>query len=256
MKKLLIIAFVLCLAPLTGMAATNAEETGSSGLLLLAAAGSPSAEMESDADFDDEEYIEVADPLEPINRGVFWFNDKLYFYLLKPVAKAFRVVPEPVRISLGNFFSNIATPIRFVNSVLQLKFNDAGTELGRFAINTTVGVLGLFDPARDHMDLRKKDEDTGQTFGHYGAGPGFYVVLPVLGPSSLRDGIGLIGDTVLDPVHFYLEDRDYYVTKTVDVVNRVSLDKDTYESIVKDNLDPYLFVRDAYIQHRAGKIAD
>ena len=106
-----------------------------------------------------EEPGEIADPIEPFNRAMFWFNDKLYFYALKPAARVYRVVPEPARTSVSNFFSNVATPVRFVNSLLQLKVKDAGTELGRFVVNSTVGILGLFDPARDIW--KKKEEDFG-----------------------------------------------------------------------------------------------
>lgn len=209
-----------------------------------------------DNEFDDDVIIEIADPLEPINRVVFAFNDKVYLYALKPIAKVFRYIPEPARVSLKNFISNITTPIRMINALLQGKFQDAGTEGGRFLINTTIGILGFFDPAKDHMELYKKDEDTGQTLAVYGAGHGFYLVLPFIGPSSLRDGIGLVGDFYMDPIPRMLEDQDYYLTLLGVAVNDISLDKDTYESIKKERLDPYLFVRDAYAQNRQGKVEE
>ena len=206
-------------------------------------------------DLDDEE-IEVSDPIEPFNRAMFWFNDKLYFYFLKPVAKGFRfIVPEPGRESLANFFSNIATPIRAINAAFQGKFKDAGNETGRFLFNSTVGIFGFFDPAKDHLKVYKKDEDFGQTLGHYGSGSGFYVVIPFFGSSNVRDGVGLVVDSFLDPTVYIMEKRtDLAGLKLLEAVNAVSLDKDTYEGIVRDELDPYLFVRDAYAQHRAGKI--
>lgn len=219
--------------------------------------------LEVDDDFDDpfaEEEIDIYDPIEPFNRGMFWFNDKLYVYLLKPIAKGYRIIPEPARVSVGNFFSNLGTPVRFVNSLLQFKFGDASTELGRFGVNTTVGLLGLFDPAESWFELDKKDEDFGQTLGVYGAGPGFYLVLPIFGPSSARDGIGRVGDHFVDPIsspwYFKLRTWEQVALKSFDKVNAVSLDKDTYEGIKKEQLDPYLFVRDAYLQYRAAKIRD
>lgn len=196
----------------------------------------------------------LADPLEPVNRGLFWVNDKLYFYLFKPVARAFRIVPEPARTSLGNFFSNLGTPVRFANSLLQLKFADAGSELGRFMINSTLGIGGLFDPAKDWGELQRKDEDLGQTFGHYGLGQGFYLVLPVLGPTTLRDGVGRVGDTFLEPLPYMLDDTEVLIGRLVEQENRLSLDKDTYEGIKEQELDPYLFIRNAYAQRRAAQV--
>lgn len=225
---------------------------------------SPPADMavdELDDDFEDDYADEsnaviIADPLEPVNRAIFWFNDKLYFYLLKPVARGYRIVPVPVRQSVSKFFSNIYTPVRFVNSTLQLKFRDAGTELLRFGINTTVGILGLFDPARNYWHIQKKREDFGQTLGHYGIGQGLYLVLPFFGPSSLRDGVGLFLDgRYLDPVFLYI--GDFWLRTEVrgfKLVNGLSLDKDTYESIKRDALDPYAFIKNAYVQKRAGLV--
>ncbi len=210
--------------------------------------------------FDESEIIEVYDPLEPINRGIFWFNDKAYFYALKPVARAWRILPEGLRVSVKNFFTNLESPVRIVNAGLQGKFTIAGNELTRFVTNTTLGIGGLFDPAREHFNLRLHDEDTGQTLGHYGIGPGPYLVLPFMGPSSLRDGIGKLGDTRLDLAyelwgrHAGDDNYDYLGARTIDLVNEISLDKDTYETVKQDALDPYLFIRDAYAQLRRNQI--
>jgi phospholipid-binding lipoprotein MlaA len=142
---------------------------------------------------------------------------------------------------------------------LQLKFKKAGTELGRFVINTTLGFLGLFDPAYQ-MGLKKHDEDFGQTLGHYGSGTGFYLVLPVFGPSNLRDGVGLVVDSLTDPIsspyYFKLKPGEVIGLKVYDRINDLSLDKDTYEGIKRDAFDPYLFVRKAYVQHRAAKVEE
>ena len=131
---------------------------------------------------DDDEILDVYDPLETFNRGMFWFNDKLYFYLLKPIARGYRwIAPEPFRVAIGNVFSNLATPVRVINAGLQGKLGNTGNELVRFGTNSTLGILGMFDPAKQHFGLAKKNEDTGQTLGHYGIGPGPYLVLPSFG---------------------------------------------------------------------------
>lgn len=200
------------------------------------------------------EPFKVWDPLEGLNRGIFWFNDKLYFYALKPAAKGFRYLPESVRVSVSNFFNNIGAPVRMLNAAMQGKINAAGTELGRFIINTTVGIGGLFDPAKKYAGLREVDEDFGQTLGYWGVKPGFYLVLPILGSANARDGVALVGDYYVDPLEQIWQNREYWVAKTVDTVNTVSLDKDTYEAIKRDALDPYLFIRDAYMQNRAARV--
>jgi phospholipid-binding lipoprotein MlaA len=210
--------------------------------------------------FGEDDFVEVYDPLEPINRGMFWFNDKVYLYALKPVARVYRYVPEDLRVAVKNFFINLQAPIRIVNDGLQGKFAIAGNELTRFLTNSTLGIGGLFDPAREHFDLKLHDEDTGQTLGYYGVGPGPYLVLPLLGPSNLRDGIGGIADTYLDLAWYFWgkdageDNYDYIGARTLNAINEVSLDKDTYENIKKDALDPYLFIRDAHAQLRRNRI--
>ncbi len=200
----------------------------------------------------------IADPLQPLNRGVFWLNDKLYFYAFKPIAKGYRfVVPRPARVSVGNFFSNLATPIRAGNALLQFKFRDFGTESYRFVVNTTIGVVGLFDPADSYLGVKKVTEDFGQTLGHYRVGHGFYLVLPIVGPSSLRDAGGVFVDSYLDPLRYAnIKSIEYTGIKLFDAENRLSLDRDTYEGIVRDAIDPYLFIRAAYAQRRAAQIGD
>ena len=199
----------------------------------------------------------IADPIEPLNRALFVFNDKAYFWVMKPVAQGYRaVVPEGVRLSVRNFFANIGMPIRFVNNLLQGKIRNSGVELLRFAINTTAGIGGLFDPAKNDFHLAPRDEDLGQTFGNFGLRHGLYIVLPLLGPSSLRDAIGLIGDSFLDPVN-YVKDTEVLVgTKAFKAENEVSLRIGEYEDLTKSALDPYVAVRDAYSQYRAKKVKE
>jgi phospholipid-binding lipoprotein MlaA len=210
-------------------------------------------------DFDDwdDDFVLIADPLEPFNRAMFAFNDRLYFLVLKPVARVYRVVPTPIRTSTRNFFSNLRAPLRIANSLFQLKLVDAGNELLRFGFNSTIGIGGLFDPARKYLGIREKREDLGQTFGRYGVGHGFYLVAPIFGPTSLRDGIGSILDGYyLDLLVYVVDDEWEYVgVAALESVNALSLDRDTYEAIKRDALDPYVFIRDAYAQSRAADVA-
>ena len=200
----------------------------------------------------------IADPFEPINRGVFWVNDKLYFYLFKPVARGYRVImPRPARVSVSNFFNNLATPVRAGNALLQLKLSNFGTETYRFIVNSTIGVAGLFDPATSVADVRRVPADFGQTLGTYGFGHGFYLVLPIVGPSSLRDGAGTFVDSFADPFRYSgVATEDLLLIRAFDSTNRLSLDRDTYEGIVRDALDPYLFIRTSYAQRRLAQIGE
>ncbi len=221
----------------------------------------PSATTQAQVDWteldEDDQELEVWDPLEPFNRGMFWFNDKLYFYLLKPVAKGYRfVAPEPVRESVSNFFHNLATPVRFLNCLLQGKGHDAASELALFMINTTFGMVGLFDLTPDDM-VRPDAEDFGQTLGRYGTSSGFYLVLPVFGPSNARDAVGRVADSLVHPVPspFYLKMKPLEVAgvQTYDTVNELSLDKDTYESIKKDAARPVSFCPQRIHAEKGGK---
>ena len=199
--------------------------------------------------------VHVADPIAPFNRAMFHFNDKFYFWVLKPVAKGYRyVAPAPLRISVKNFFYNLVTPIRLVNCLLQGKVSSAGTELTRFVINSTAGMLGFADPAHNYPQLKTKDEDLGQTFGKYGIGNGFYIVWPLLGPSTLRDTIGLMGDQFLNPVAYVQPAEAAFGISAFKRVNTTSLHIGAYEDIKEASIDPYSAIRDAYIQNRARKV--
>ena len=194
----------------------------------------------------------IADPLEPFNRAMFHFNDKLYFWVLKPVAQGYgKVVPEVARIGVRNFFSNIASPVRIVNCVLQAKFVGAVKELGRFAVNTVWGIGGLMDLASDNaVNLPKQDADLGQTLGVYGLGYGFYINWPIWGPSSPRDTVGLIGDAFLNPFTYLFELDVLAGIKAYETVNATSLAIGDYESLKDAAVDPYVAFRDAYAQYR------
>ena len=209
--------------------------------------------------FDDEfseDEVQVSDPLISWNRAMFHFNDKLYFWFLKPVATGYKaVVPQSARIGVRNFFYNLAFPIRFANCLFQAKFESAGNEFARFVVNTAVGLGGLLDVATKKMKVEKYDEDLGQTFGSYGIGPSFYINWPIIGPSCLRDTVGLVGDLFLDPVN-YLVPRTKYnaLVKTYTGINKTSLTIGDYEDLKDAAIDPYIAIRDAYFQYRKSKI--
>ena len=146
----------------------------------------------------------ISDPLEPMNRAFFQFNDKLYFWFFKPAAKGYKtVVPETARVGVRNFFTNLTGPIRMVNCLLQGKVDEAGYEFVRLFMNTTVGLGGLLDVASQGMNLERYDEDLGQTLGAYGWEHSIFIHWPFLGPSCGRDTLGMIGDGFLDPYELH-----------------------------------------------------
>ncbi len=222
----------------------------------------PDSEMEdkSDEDFFDDEFeetkVEVADPFSPWNRAMFHFNDKLYFWALKPLARGYKAVtPDFVRTGVKNFFVNLTTPIRLVNCILQAKGEAAAVEFSRFVVNTTIGVLGFGSPADKCPKLAPPgSEDLGQTLGNYGLGNGFYIVWPILGPSTLRDSIGRVGDFFLDPVSYVESTEASIGIRAFDTVNNTSFRIGDYESLKKSAIDPYTALRNIYLQVRENKI--
>ena len=199
--------------------------------------------------------VRVADPIEPVNRALFVFNDRLYFWLLKPAARGYAfLVPEPARVGIRNALANVAMPVRLVNSLLQGKVKAAGRELARFTINTTIGMGGLFDTAKDDWGIAASEKDTGQTLGVYGLGHGAYLVLPFLGPSSLRDAAGLGGDALLNPLSVLVDIPTAVAIRAGKAVNDTSLHMGEYEDMKAAAVDPYLAVRDGYVQYREGQV--
>ncbi len=199
--------------------------------------------------------VSVADPLEPVNRFVFGVNDVVYFWVLKPILRGYvYAVSKEARTGLRNFFHNLATPARLVNCILQGKNPEADIELQRFAINTTIGVLGLGDPALDRWGLKPVEEDLGQTLAVYGLGDGFYLVWPLMGPSTLRDSVGMLGDAFLDPVRYVEPDAASIGISMIDTVNSTSFRLGEYESLKAATVDPYIAMRDAYTQYRKKQI--
>jgi len=220
----------------------------------LAIANIPPASLEGG---EPEEVVKtIADPLEPINRAFFLFNDRFYFWVLKPVATGYKtVIPQGVRVCVRNFFSNVSTPIRLVNCLLQAKFECGGTEAIRFALNTTIGIVGLFDPARTEFQIEKRETDLGVTLGVWGIGPVLYFNWPILGPSSLRDTVGYVGDLFLDPTNYLITSTPINLAiKSYYQVNETSLTLGEYEDFKEASLDPYIALKDAYYQYRQNKI--
>ncbi len=196
------------------------------------------------------------DPIEPFNRKIFWFNDTLDVYVLEPVAKGWDfIAPDAVQRALRNFFGNLEFPVVLVNDVLQGKPLDAVTDVGRFAVNTTAGVLGFFDPATG-WGLEANNEDTGQTFGWWGIPPGPYLVLPFFGPSNPRDAIGRVGDSALRVYSYFAPIYVSLGVNAVDVINLRALYLQEVADAKEAAVDYYAFVRDAYTQRRARLVSD
>lgn len=197
-----------------------------------------------------------SDPWEGFNEAMFNFNrDILDRYILKPVATAWDfVLPDPVQKGVHNFFDNLSVVRRVVNNALQLKFQGAGTEVARFAINSTVGLVGFFDVAKDGFGIEQSDEDTGQTFGVWGAPPGPYLVLPFLPPLTVRDGIGYLFDISMTPYIYFIPWYAAIGGNTTNIVNERSLNLDRFERVAETTIDLYSAVRNAYLQRRAAAI--
>lgn len=219
---------------------------------------SPESDLDVFSDEDTEEgVVQVADPLQPWNRAMFHFNDKLYFWVLKPVSRGYKaVIPTPVRSGVRNFFRNITAPIRMVSALLQGKGRRASAELTSFLINSTVGVLGFGNPAKRWPELSHSEEDLGQTLATYGIGDGFYLVWPILGPSTLRDSVGMVGDWFLNPISYVQPIEAYLEIRAGEIVNDTSFRIGDYESLKEAAIDPYIALRNAYIQNRKKKVGE
>ncbi len=208
-------------------------------------------------EYDDEveEVQMVADPLYYFNYAMYSFNDFFYFYALKPVALGYKyIAPVPLRNGVNNFFYNLLFPVRFVNNLLQGKLLEASDEIGVFLTNSTLGVLGFNQFAQKHLNMKTSNEDLGQTLGSYAIGDGFYLVLPILGPSTLRDALGRAGDYFITPVN-YVEPWELNLgIYAYDQINRTTFRIGDYEALKDASLDPYVALRNAYIQNRRSKI--
>ncbi len=207
---------------------------------------------------------------EKFSRGTLKFNQGLDRALFKPIAKGYRALPIPLRTGTSNFVDNLRSLLTFTNNVLQGDLRGAGNTAGRFAVNTTVGILGIFDPA-SKMGLEKKGrEDFGQTLGVWGAETGCYFVLPVLGPTTTRDALGLVGNVFIDPVYQLthntetdivvgnenLSEHNYYYYKGTDAVDFRSKNIESIDSLEQNSIDFYASVKSLYLQNRAQKISN
>ena len=217
-------------------------------------------------DFEDETQVEyITDPFSGYNRAITLFNDKLSIYVLTPVSKSYAYIfHKEIRSSVSKFYKNLYYPTRVVNNTLQGKFLNTLEETQRFILNSTVGVLGLFDPAKYYFDIEEHNEDFGQTLGYYGVGSGPHIVLPLFGPSNLRDLTGMFPDSYLSPIDyderawFTLTDTPvlYLSARAYEEVNNFSLNIEQYEKIRKDAIDLYPYLRDVYEQYRDNQIKE
>ena len=198
------------------------------------------------------------DPWESFNAKTFSLNfNYIDHYGLKPAAKVWSdVFPQPVRRSLANAFYNLAMPVRFVNQVLQTRFPAAGEELARFVVNTTVGVVGLFDPA-SHLGLKKNQADSGETLALYGVRPGPYLVLPLLQPLTVRDAVGYAADSLMDPLSWFITPigADFGRSAAYQINERAE-NMTMYNDVEETSLDLYAAVRNGYLQRRRKAIRD
>jgi phospholipid-binding lipoprotein MlaA len=258
--------------------------------VLVAAAANPSTpsvataanDQSLDEPFDPfaksgEETIEEYDPWESLNTKFFEFNRQLDRWVLKPVAKGYDyVIPNIVQVGVSNIFYNSRATPRFMNNMFQGKFKGAGIEVGRFLINTTVGIGGFFDVAQ-RLNLTTPEEDTGQTLGFYGVPPGPYLMVPILGPYTVRDLVGYAGDIALNPIYWLIlptmhnidsiptvvsiDERaaTYAISigaRATEVVNERSLNLEKFQGVEESTLDLYAAVRNAYLQKRAKAVRE
>ncbi|MBL6786286.1 MAG: VacJ family lipoprotein [Candidatus Pelagibacter bacterium] len=203
---------------------------------------------------------------ENTSRAIFKFNMALDDAVLEPVAKGYNKLPSPIRKGASNFTSNIGTLLSIPNNIFQGNFKQLGQSVGSFAINTTVGILGFLNPA-EKIGLNPHKEDVGQTLGVYGAGTGCYFVLPILGPTTARDSLGILADTFLDPfAHITLREKeifstsgnalDYYSVKTTGAIDFRAKNDNNFQSLEQNSLDLYSSMKSIYLQNRENKITN
>jgi len=207
---------------------------------------------------------------ENVSRGIFKFNQGLDKAIFKPIAKGYRVLPVPIRMGASNAIGNLRSLLTLSNNLLQGDLRDAGNTAGRFVINSTVGILGIFDPATYMGFAKRGREDFGQTLGVWGADTGCYFVLPILGPTTTRDAVGLVGNVFIDPVYQLthntetnviisndnLQEHNYYYYKGTDAVDFRSKNIESIDSLERNSIDFYASVKSLYLQNRAQKISN
>ena len=208
-------------------------------------------------------YVEVKDCFEKVNRGIFGFNQVLDKIIFKPLAKGYRMFPQPIRSGTSNVLNNLSNVVTIPNNILQGQIKDAGINSARLVINSTVGIAGIFDVA-SYYGLKKRDkEDYGQTFGVWGAGPGCYFVLPVLGPTTVRDSIGSVANVIGGDAWYnvtvandtrYFSEADYWASRLGAGIDFRAKNLESFESLEKNSVDLYASVRSLYLQDRYRKI--
>ncbi|MEA3347531.1 MAG: VacJ family lipoprotein [Pseudomonadota bacterium] len=209
------------------------------------------AEPDEYAEYD-EEVGDLYDPWEPMNRSIFTFNDRLHLWIIEPTSSGYeKVTPSILRSGLRNFFNNLLEPTRIINCLLQGRFQDAEETFLRFALNTTAGVGGIMDPGT-YEELKSHKGQFFQTFAKYGVSSGPFLVLPFFGPSDIRGTVGLVGDAVVSPLFFALYDKPEVAlaVQSVYTINQTSFKLGEYEKLLSGALDPYVAVRDAYVQNQ------
>ncbi len=258
--KILILLLAVAAAPLLTSCSSAAKKQPDVAVAISDKSGDGKAVADVGADDDDlDEYavVSIADPLEKVNRGTFWLNHGIYTYLIRPVSKVYRtIVPKPVRQGLDNAYQNVAFPVRVVNHTLQGNLPRAGQETGKFLVNSTVGVGGFMRPSDRIPALANvPSADTGQTFARWGIGHGYYLVLPILGPSSVRETVGYAGDYALNPVNWVtILYGGYAWTLAIPYTNTVRStpgQMDQYDAAIGNAVDPYLAARSSFVQYRA-----
>jgi phospholipid-binding lipoprotein MlaA len=213
----------------------------------------PLFDDEFDLDFEE---AGAGDPLEGFNRGVFAFNETLDSFAWEPITHGYQfVVPAPARRGVHRFFQNLESPVIMTNQILQLRMRDAGITLGRFLINTTAGAVGLFDPAADGVGLERVEGDFGQTLARYGTPSGAFLMVPLLGPSSVRDLCGDVIDRLMDPLTYMIGPIQWWIALGT---SRGLAEREAYsdelEALEASSIDFYSALRSAYQQSRAAEI--
>ena len=221
------------------------------------AAESDSVKTDSE-DFETSNYEdEIFDPLEPINRAIFSFNNVADRVILEPVAKGYKKLPSPIQSGISNFINNLKLPLVVVNQLLQGQGKNAVESTGRFVVNSTVGLFGLVDVA-EKVGLEQKQEDFGQTLATWGVGDGFYVVLPIFGPSNVRDTAGMVLTYVTDPINAYaVSEGEAWILPLRTATNAIDQRSKIIDEVnaLRDNsLDYYSAVRSSYYQNRKAAI--
>ncbi|MEM9158509.1 MAG: VacJ family lipoprotein [Verrucomicrobiota bacterium] len=212
--------------------------------------------LDANSLFEDEaKDLSIVDPLRPINKAIFNFNDFVYLKALKPVSKGYQaIMPDQAEKSVGNFFNNLKYPSRLVGNLMLVKLKQATQETGKFLVDTTIGIGGLLKPSKDIDGLNPPKEDIGQGLASWGLGHGFYVVLPFSGPTSLRDGIGNFGDSYVEPIPEPWSQVDESAVRLglqgLEIINDSPTLLEAYEALKESAIDPYEAMKDAYLQRR------